>query len=95
MMNDKKGNINLLIPLCVTIAVAAIFFVFSADILTDIGGGFGAASYADNITDSGLGGLGELSAQQPNIGKLAGVAVILGLVIGLGYYAFALQNRQA
>ena len=29
MMNDKKGNINLLIPLCVTIAVAAIFFVFS------------------------------------------------------------------
>ena len=55
--------------------------------------GYEAFTISGNLTLTGQEGMGELAAQAPNIGKLTGVFVILGLVLGLAAMAGAGRRR--
>src|SRR3990167_3015460 len=91
MHADKRGQLGMMSALLigggVTIVVAVLLLAFSADVIEDVDDGFTAASYAANISRDGKSGLAETAAQTPNIGKLLGVSVILGLVLGVAALA--------
>jgi len=86
---DKKGMSIWMLPgIVVLLVVIAIILGVGSDVTQDIRDDNTAGSYAYNATDAGLQGISEVADWQDNIGKIIGVVVILGLIMGtLGYMA--------
>ena len=98
---DKKGMSVWALPgIIVLLVVIAIIMGVGQDINTDLRDDFvdgspgcnsstvDGCNYAYNSTEGGLNAVKEVADWQDNIGKIVGVVVILGLIMGtLGYMA--------
>lgn len=83
-------NMNELIDFIVLVALAALIGGAAALALDSFNDNLVANSSADNVTDNGLSGLLNTTAQLPTIGTVIGVAVLIGIVLS----AFQFARKQ-
>lgn len=70
-----------LVFLAIGIVVAGIVVSLGADVTNSIGTGLTAGSTARLAVDNATSGLGQLARQFPNIGLVAGIAVLISLLL--------------
>ena len=92
MQNNKKGNVNMLLPLIIGLVVAGLIVGFGAQIMTSIQSTFTSGSFGYNATVQGLTGVTYLADQFPNVGTVAAAVIIIGLLVG-GFAAYAGRGR--
>jgi len=78
---------NDLIDFVVMVALAALIGGAGALALDSFNDGLTADSAADNVTDNGMSGLLNTTAQLPTIGTIVGVAVLIGIVLSAFKFA--------
>jgi len=87
LRKSKMVNMNDLIDFVVMVALAALIGGAGALALDSFNDGLTENSTADNITDQGLTGLLNTTAQLPTIGTIVGVAVLIGIVLSAFKFA--------
>ena len=91
MQNNKKGSVNMLLPLIIGLVVAGLIVGFGAQIIASVQSTLTSGTFGYNATVKGLSGVESLSDQFPNVGTVAAAVIIIGLLVG-GFAAYG-QRR--
>ena len=86
---NKKGyQVSDIAPIAIMLGLAIVATVVIAQVVTQVQTDTVANSYARNISNDGLAGLGELGSWFDTIGLVIAAAIIIGILV----YAFAFKK---
>jgi hypothetical protein len=88
-MYGKKGyGIRDLLPIALVLTVSIIAISIGADVVDNVQADQTSGTYAYNISESGLEGIGELGDWMPTIGLVVAASIVIGVLV----YSFAMRQ---